>query len=243
MKAQCISSNRDFILYVLEKETGKRSVKGPAPDFLCTAGNYSLTRDGFILAPDDSDDVLVTLSELGLCDYPYVPDPPEDSTIVFPTERQTGQTLLNLFCILSARQNLINRALAAKDAFFVSPNLMKNLLAHPPSTKEEFLQALYNEQTGYKGILICSAWISFPGFKDAPLEEIHIHYQLTEKIINTALSRQWIKPFTGNPRNKKYAFRTFLNEIGMIGPEYEDARRVMLARLPGRADQRKIPRK
>ena len=43
-----------------------------------------------------------------------------------------------------------------------------------------------------------------------------------------------------NIRNKKYAFRTWLNSIGMKGQDYEQARRIMLSRLPGRSDRRSL---
>ena len=80
------------------------------------------------------------------------------------------------------------------------------------------------------------------GFSLCPPEEVQIHRQLAERINHISASSHWIKPYTRNVRNKKYAFRTWLNEIGMIGPEYEEARTVMLGRLYGQSDRRVITR-
>ena len=62
-------------------------------------------------------------------------------------------------------------------------------------------------------------------------------------MVAAAISQNRVKPFTRNIRNKKYMFRFWINAIGMRGPEYEEARRVMLARLPGRTACRSLPRK
>jgi len=118
---------------------------------------------------------------------------------------------------------------------------MGALLSHPPATIPEFLQALYGHDDEYKGLVFSLSAFSFSGFHKCRPDEAEIHEQLARLIIQAASSRQWIKPFTPRVRNQKYAFRTWLNSIGMVGPEFEASRLKLLSRLPGRADQRKIP--
>ena len=184
--------------------------------------------------------MLITLSKLGLCDYPYETDAPEAGSIAYTTESHSGTSLMNLFCILSSRYRLLNQALNAKNAFYVDPELMNALLAHPPVTLTDFLQALYGKGALYRGIQIDASYIVFSGFQKCPPEEIGIHQILADRLIDFSLTHSWAKPFTKNVRNRKYAFRTWLNELGFIGPEYEELRHTLLSRLPGRSDQKKL---
>ena len=53
-----------------------------------------------------------------------------------------------------------------------------------------------------------------------------------------AVTRHWIKPYTVNSRNKKYAMRTWMNSIGMTGDEFAEARNCLLDPLPRRTDRK-----
>ena len=187
-------------------------------------------------------EVFEKLASLGLCDYAFEPDPPNDDDITYEMECHSGDSLYRLAGIISARQLLINNALDARGAFYIAPELMRSLAAHTPETVPEFLQALYGRDSEYKGLEFTLSHIVFTGFRKCSAEERHIHRQLADLIVKAALGQEWVKPFTHNVRNRKYAFRTWLNTIGMTGEEYEEARQVMLGRLYGRADQKKIVR-
>lgn len=241
MEVTCTSSNRDMILRVLARETCAEAEYRGAPSFTVSVGGYSLLRDGRITADADPRGVFPTLALLGLCDFPWEPDPPQPGLIAYPMACHSGRTLLNLLSILSARQRLLNQALAARDAFCIAPELMDCLLAHPPVTRAEFLQALYGRQGDYQGVSFSRAYVVLSGFQKGKPGEASIHRQLADRIMDAALSQAWVKPFTRNVRNKKYAFRTWLNAIGMTGPEYGEARRVLLGRLPGKTDRRRLP--
>ena len=56
MEAKIISDNREMIIHVLETELGERAVIDGAPHFTCRVGNYSLLRDGRLIAGDNSGD-------------------------------------------------------------------------------------------------------------------------------------------------------------------------------------------
>ena len=232
-----------MILKVLQNELRENVIFKPSPYFSCSVGNYSLLRDGRIITDEDSHGIFQKLAFLGLCDAAPAPSSTVNHEFSYPIESNDGKVLLNIFCIISARQQFLNRALAAKkDAFRVAPSLMEHLLCHPPITRDEFLQALYSRDREYSGIHVERSIFILTGFSRCPPEEAQFHRQLADCIIHAAKSSQWIKPYTRNVRNKKYAFRTWLNEIGMIGPKYEEARLVMLGRLYGQSDRRCINR-
>ena len=243
MHTYCTSADREMILRVLERELGARARVSPAPEFMTTVGGVTLRRDGRITAGEEARLALEWLSELGLCDYPCPAELPGDGSVAWPMEQHTGTSLLNLFCMLSARQRLINAALAARGAFRVEPGLMADLLAHPPGAREELLRMLYGREAEYAGLTLRRGWVIFDGFGRCPAGERAIHRQLAGRMVAVALRRRRVKAFTPNARNRKYALRTWLNAIGMIGPEDEAARRTMLSRVRGRSDQRSLGRR
>lgn len=239
MKVKCVSDRRDMLLYVLESELGEKRIYHPLPDFSYSVGDYNVDRRGYISVPSDELDLFSALARLGLCEGDYIEQAPDDSNIYYYYDNSRVQTLINLFSIISARYLLINKALAAQGAFFISKQLMQSILAHPPLTTHEFLQMIYRRDDDYRGIMVSNSYVSFPGFSKAPLEDAYIHRQLADCIMNVAKDKLWVKPFTKRSRNRKYVMRTWLNSIGMVGPCYDYARKTMLSRLNGYSDQKK----
>lgn len=242
MMTRCTSSNREMILYVLQSEVQQPIVYYGAPGFACAVGEYTLHRDGTLTAQEDARAVFPLLAAMQLCDCPVRTAPRAPAPFVYPMRGHSGHSLLNLFSIVSSRQVLLNSALAAPKAFLVLPSLMDDLLAHPPVTVPEFLQALYRRDREYGGIRLDTESIELTGFRRCRQDEADIHRQLADIIMDAALSLNWVKPYTRNVRNRKYAFRIWLNAIGMAGPEYERARQVLLSRLYGRTDRRGLRR-
>ena len=161
MEAKCISSNRNMIIHVLEQELMTSSECSFLPDYTCRVGSAVLYRDGRLWVPPDMEGVLVTLSNLGLCDYLCETAPPKAGMIAYSAREHTGQSLTNLFCCLSARSLLLNQALESRRAFYVDPQLIRRLLAHPPVTVFDFLRALYGKAALYRGIEVNSEYIVF----------------------------------------------------------------------------------
>jgi len=232
-----------MILHVLQKELGQQPQYHPLPDFSWSVGGITLLRDGSIVSDKNAEDIFILLSSLGLCDYPYMPKEPAISAIAYPTDSHDGHSLLNLFCMISAHQYLLNQALGAKSAFYIAPGLMDMLLEHPPVTYIEFIQTLYLSDGTYHGIGVNPSFIHLTGFSKCKSEEGNIHRQLADLMISASKSLNYTKAYPRNVRNRKYAFRTWLNSIGMAGPAYEEARRTMLSRLYGCSKHRAIPRK
>ena len=242
MKVDCLSGNREMILRVLQRETGEMSVFRFCPDFAVAVGGYVLHRRGWIETDLPAPAAISVLASLGLCDGAFAPKIPDPGSFVYSLDPHSGTTLMNLISVLSARQQLLNRAIDARGAFYISPRLMRDLLDHPPAAVPDLLQALYGRDDEYAGVIFSIHSVILSGFRKGLPEEAHLHKQLADSIVKAALSHHWVKAFTPRVKNQKYAFRTWINSIGLTGAEYEELRRVMLARLPGRADRRSIPR-
>ena len=231
MKVKCISDKRDYLLSILERELGENRVYHPLPYFSYSVGEYMVDRSGYIIADDDKSDLFPLLASLGFCEGNFREESSDEKSIFYCYDSSRVQTLINLFCIFSARAQLINKSLMARGAFTVSRPLMQSILNHPPLSTFEFFQMIYGRENDYRGIKVCHSYVSFPGFLKAPPEESNIHHQLADCIMNVALTKSWIKPFIKRPQNQKYVMKTWLNAIGMTGSEHEYARRIMLSRL------------
>ena len=116
--------------------------------------------------------------------------------------------------------------------------LVRSLKAENPASLQDFMEVLHRcgGEKAMKGLRFSAGEIIFTGFPDSAAGRM-----LAEKIVNAAITQRWSKVKTVATENEKYSFRVWLNALGMIGPEYEAARLTLLSRLPGRADQRKIP--
>ena len=233
MEAKCTSSNREMILYVLQKETGAQAVFGFSPAFDCTVGGFTLTRDGRICSKTREPRIFSILSYLDLCDYPCKPTSPAPEDFAWPMEPHTGLTLMNLLCQISARQYLLSAAIGKPGAFSVDPGLILQLQSHPPVTRAEFLQALYGKKKLYHGIRFDPWYIRLNGFRRSRTVDARYCRQLADRMVETALTQNWVKPFTTNIHNKKYAMHTWLNAIGMRGEEYSPARLALTRTLSG----------
>lgn len=240
METRCISSDRETILRILERETGETAREGGPPGFSVTVGGFALLRDGRLTAGEEGARVFPLLAGLGLCDWPWAPATLPPETILCPMAGWDGGSLRNLLAILSARQVLLNKALAAKGAFFVAPSLMRSLAAHPPETAVELLRALWGREEELRGVALDRERVALTGFLGCRREEDAVHRQLAACIWDTARTQKWVKPFTPRVRNQKYAFKAWLYTVGMDGPAHEEARRILLGRLPGTTARRSM---
>jgi len=236
MKVKIIADRRDVILDVLEHKLGVGRVYHPLPDFSYSVAGYTVERSGYIVSDEDNPEVFTLLASLGLCEGSFNEVSPDDASIHYFYDNNRVRTLINLFCIISARSQLINKAIGARGAFSVAKPLMNSILKHPPLNSFEFLQLLYGRENEYRGIYVSHSYVSFCGFAKAPAAEAFMHRQLADCIMDTALSRQWIKPFTKRSKDQRSVMRNWLNAIGMGGPEHELARRTMLARFNNNQD-------
>lgn len=229
MRIKCLSSNRDLITQIIQKETGSIIIKELSPSFNYIIGPYTITRDSFIISEDPLK-IFPLLSSLGLCDYPYEIKE-ETNNFTYSTDEHNGQSLTNLFCLISSHQHLLNKVVQKRN-FHIDKKLMKAMLSHQPETLYEFMQLLYFYPNSYSGITLNKNNITFTGFTDSPIPE-HIVRQYTDQLIGLSFQKKHIKAFTRNIRNRKYAMRTWLNALGFIGDDYAELRYYFTKDLDG----------
>lgn len=233
MKIQGTDKDRKLTVQALENATGLKRTYLGAPTFTFTVGDYSILRDGSVEVPDESCDmeVIRSLVSEGLLESPEEPD---SLTVELPLEGHTGATLMNLINMIHSRQFLLNQSVGRPGAFHIDETARQKLATDVPETAQEFAEkmaAVGAEK--FRGIII-SDRIRFTGFPLSEDPEVNqAHIQLAAQMNARAREKQRVNPKTADSVNQKYSFRVWLINIGMAGPEYKDARKVLLKNLSG----------
>lgn len=144
---------------------------------------------------------------------------------------------LNLLNMLHARQYLLNKAIGA-EAFRISDGLSEKLNKNKPETIEDLQRAIEEAGDGLEGIRIEDNKITlqFPATEDA--KRINAYMLLTAMIAKKSKESRWVNPNERVKTNEKYYFRVWLLQIGMVGDEYKEARKVLMENLNGIASFR-----
>ncbi|MDR0530764.1 MAG: hypothetical protein LBG83_01690 [Oscillospiraceae bacterium] len=84
--------------------------------------------------------------------------------------------------------------------------------------------------------------IDFPWFRADSPENAIPYAQLVTAICRTAMEKQRVtaKPNENHP-NMKFAMRTWLITLGLVGPEFKAIRKILTSTLPGNGAYSKIP--
>ena len=209
-----------------------------APSFAYQVGDYIVDREGIIR---DEGGQAVELEEL------LSQEQEEESTLLqtdteaaleveLPLEGYQGRSLRNLVRIIYSKQPLLKKALELEEDL-VDEETLTALDQEPMNTREHFQNALNGRQCPGITFDFEKETITFklgPGGEDP--EKVEAATKLMA-LLNKTVRRQKrnvsakIKPAD----NEKYAFRTWLLRLGMIGDDYKTARRVLLENLSGNA--------
>lgn len=76
-------------------------------------------------------------------------------------------------------------------------------------------------------------------FKDINLEEAQAYQLFINHLVDYAKKRTRVITQPREYENSRYAFRCFLLQLGFIGPEYKEARKILLSKLHGSCAFRK----
>lgn len=158
----------------------------------------------------------------------------EETEITLPLAGHTGISLKNLVNMIYSKQTLIQKALSIEGKL-IKKELVAMLNDKKPETPEEF-----------KSLLLEAGRESHPGIT-FDFEESRITFKFrglsTEQIIACSelvvlinQNAKTLKHASSKPRdtdNDKYAFRTWLLRLGMIGNGYKAARKTLLKNLEG----------
>ncbi len=230
MKIKGLLTDRQPLIEQVSRETGCAATYAGAPSFKYHIGDYTILRDGSLTADDDKIDaaLLHRLAALGLIDFGTA----VGEGIIFPADGFTGRTMTNLVNTLAARGPMINKALGAPGAVHMSAELVRCLKEENPASLQDFMETLHRcgGEKAMKGVWLSAGQLSFTGFPDSAGSRV-----LAERIVNAAVTQRWSKAKIPSVTNEKYSFRVWLNALGMIGPEYSEARAELLKNFTGDA--------
>lgn len=169
-------------------------------------------------------------------------------------EDHTAQTLRNLVNIMSSKEDILFKALG------VSPTradrwckkndqrFVEKLNKKKPTTKREVERIWYDDDVNrayshydysrYHALNLHSLWqgkgVEFRCFNGTThAGKIKTYIQLCLAISHQALTQKAATAKKTESNNEKYTFRTWLLRLGMIGEEFETARKFLLENLEG----------
>ncbi|MEN6313465.1 MAG: virulence-related protein [Clostridiaceae bacterium] len=154
--------------------------------------------------------------------------------ISLPLTGHTGISLKNLVNMVYSKQTLIQKALNIEDKF-IDEDLVKELNDNRIETQEEFLALLIQMGSDkYPGIRfdLQQELITFK-FNRVSVDRIKACSELIGLINENAKTLKHASSKPNVTDNEKYAFRTWLLRLGMIGSEYKNTRKTLLANLEG----------
>lgn len=155
---------------------------------------------------------------------------PIDLTVEMPMKNHTAQTLQNLINLLYTRGPIINKALGT---FFKIPKELVETLQHE-NRIEEMLQTISDYEKVTDGLFISGERIVFDALPPTADPELLRTFTTLIGLMNKqALEQKRIAAKEITEPNEKYAMRIWLTRIGMNGPEFKEARRILLRNLSG----------
>lgn len=175
------------------------------PTYNYVIGDYTVTKDGTLIFPDEvnPDEVLKALAANAF--YPVDEDKTDDKkaqgepaglTIEIPADKVNTENLQKL---LDAKGWLFRKALG--------------------------IESLAFEVTGDK--------VSFPWFSHTDTDLTTAYTQFISALCRMSVEQKRITAREKAVANEKYAFRCFLLRLGFIGEEFKKSRKLLLANLDG----------
>jgi hypothetical protein len=160
--------------------------------------------------------------------------------IALPLTGHTGISLKNLINMIFSKQTLIQKALLLEDKL-IDETLVKKLSETKPETMENFkallLEAGHDKCPGIsfdfeQGLITFKLRLTSP-------EQIKAVSDLIGLINVNAINLKHASSKPNETDNPKYAFRTWLLRLGMIGDDFKNTRKLLLANLEGNGAFRK----
>jgi hypothetical protein len=163
--------------------------------------------------------------------------------VTLPLEDHTANTLRNLVNMLYSKQHLIMMAYETTQPL-MDETFPEDLSEKETSTFEEFKKTL--EELGLERIPGLAFDFENETFtielaaQNLNSEKIAAFQDLAAFINQNAIKQKRATFKRAQDDNPKYAFRTWLIRLGMNGPEYKTARKVLLQNLEGSGAFRKV---
>ena len=153
-------------------------------------------------------------------------------TVSVPMDRHGANSLRNLINLMYTRASLLNKALGT--SFRVDEDVIEALKELPESATVADVMYCVGEDEA-EGFQIDEDTITFGPLPDATPERVRAFTELIGKMNMQALTQNRILAKPVNDESEKYALRIWLIRLGMNGPEYKEARKVLMQNLSGSA--------
>ena len=212
------ATDRKLLVKAISELTGEKAIYMKTPTYAYKIGDYTVTREGNLEAPDGLDaESLQQLKDI-LESAGYQP---EGFEVPEATTEDSSEDEITGICISMPR------------SLFTDANLenLKNIIA---AKRSLICKALGTDDLPLE---ITDTKVSFPWFPGQPDPDSVKAYdtfvcKLCEMARNMKRSNATEKPVD----NDKYAFRCFLLRLGFIGAEYKTERKILLKNLTGSSD-------
>ena len=241
-------TERKALVKAIENIIQETAVYKKAPTFEYTVGNFTIDKNGTVSCDDG--DALERLTHNLIADG-FSPEEtaaaepaaeagtpePISLTVEVPMTNHTGSSIRNLINLVYTRADLLNKALGT--SFRVDAGLIQALKDEASVlTKESLLAAIaaYEDEhsKAIDGLTITQERITFGTLPETNDTEMLRTFTILCGMMNKqALDQKRIQAKTVNEENEKYALRIWLTRLGMNGPEYKEARRILMANLTG----------
>lgn len=235
MEIKTRTTDRMALIDFLKAETGQHAQYLGAPGFQYVIGPFTVLRNANICTDDASG--IQLLPDLALCGFVEAKE--KQKGLAVPMDPEAVTPKINLLNMVSARGDLISKAVGRPNALHATKELIRTVQKKNPADSAGFQEALAagHADTELWGIRIYSDEAVFTGLpSDGP--DANAARDLAEAMVRTAERQRWVKPETERTENEKYAFRVWLLTLGMKGKEYAGTRNTLLARLDGDAAYR-----
>ena len=241
-------TERKALVKAIENIIQETAVYKKAPTFEYTVGNFTIDKNGTVSCDDA--DALERLTHNLITDG-FSPEEtsaaepaaeagtpePISLTVEVSMTNHTGSSIRNLINLVYTRADLLNKALGT--SFRVDAGLTQALKDEASIlTKESLLAAIaaYEDEhsKAIDGLAITQERITFGTLPEMNDTEMLRTFTILCGMMNKqALDQKRIQAKTVNEENEKYALRIWLTRLGMNGPEYKEARRILMANLTG----------
>lgn len=161
----------------------------------------------------------------------------------------TARSLWNLVNIMASKEDLLYKALGVDKNREINyckkteKNMVEELNRKKPTSRDEvrtiwYCGNQYHRTTRYHALNLQSLWdgkgVEFRCFNGSThAGKIKAYIQLCLAINYQALTQKSARYTKTTTTNDKYTFRTWLLHLGLIGEEFETARKHLLAKLNG----------
>ena len=155
------------------------------------------------------------------------PEKSHDATISFPMIGHTAKSLRNLVTMVYCRGKLLSKSTGGE--FSCTDELVERL-----RECEDIEEIITVSKEGLTGVKFTEDEIAFTGFPPTQDPELlSVFTQLSERINEKAKERDHVIARRLDETNERYIFRCWLIAIGMKGPEFKAARKLLLSPLHG----------